>query len=557
MLIPDETLSLSRKERMKNQIKHRHQRIRTGSNLWIIIWLTFSIFPVLPLTSSLWQDALADTPYAYLVWIPVFGFLWAAWSISRVNNYNDDAELNGIIGLPILIVSISIFLFAVKGNPGVYVGQDIGILFWPVWALALAWLIFGVGITKAIIKPMLYLLLAWSPLYVGLVNVTTQPLLNIANDGLTAFTHIINFIQPLQTAGNYLVLTGNTWYPVQVSSLCSGADSFLAILILLPIIFVFFQGSLIKKGILIVTALLLTIIMNIFRLVILTVALHFWGVNFTFGDLHPVIGFILFLFSIGVIALIGKFLGFTGVPSVTSHHAKKPGVFRASLVVISSIAVILGLWPLYFWVQGSFADPISVTSNQLSILMPQLKGFNRSLLGVYPEEAVLGPGAYGTAYAYSNLKGDYAMGEEWWSNNLNTLLSYGVNNCLLFHGNTILGKTSFTVRPGITANAFAILLPSSSTSGGKQDFFEDVSYTFAVKYNGNPAYIRAEFAAPIQYQVSPSAKMVQSQAIQQLLNAQYHNTTTKEGFQYLTSGQVTSAKHFVSFIHNFANLQMS
>ena len=545
----------SRKEKYRQK---NPKKIKLKSyKLWIFIWLIFSILPILPLTASLWQDALADTPYAYLIWIPVFGFLWAAWAISRVSRYQDDAELNSIMSIPVLIIAVAVFIAAVKNNPGIYIGQDIGILFWPLWSIALAWMIFGIGITKAIIKPMLYLLLAWSPLYVGIVNFTTPPLLSIANNGLLQFAKTVNYIQTLHTYGNYLVETAGSWYAVQVSSLCSGADSFLAILIMLPVIFVFFHGTWFRKAFLIIVALVLTVFMNILRLILLTISLHYWGVNFTFGELHPVIGFILFLLSIGIIAMIGKLLGFRGIPSKHQANAKNPGILRFSIVSISTIIVTIGLWPLYFWVQGSFSNPITVPSNELATLMPNLKGFHRALLGVFPEAAILGPGAYGTAYAYSNATGDYAMGEEWWSNNLNTLLSYGVNNCLLFHGNTIIGNTSFTVRPGITAHAYAILLPPSSTSGGNQDFFEDVSYTFAVKYNGNPAYIRAEFATPIQYQISPSAKILQSTAIQQLLNAQFHGMDQSSGYQYLTSGQVKSANHFVAFIHNFANLQMS
>ncbi len=268
-----EPITVSRSQRMRQkQVTHSF----FVSHTWLIaIWLGASIIPILPLTMPLWQSALADTPYAFLVWIPVFSFFWAVWSLLQATSYSDDVELNGIVGIPMLLLVGSILLFAVKGNPAVFIGQSIGLLFWPLWSLSLAWLIFGLGSTRRVIRPLAYLLLAWSPLYSFIVNITNPPLEVISNVGMHTLTRIISWIQAMATDGNYLILHGGSWVPVQVSTVCSGSDSFLAMVILLPIILVLLQGSWIKKIMMIVIAGFLTILMNLLRLFSLVFALHY------------------------------------------------------------------------------------------------------------------------------------------------------------------------------------------------------------------------------------------------------------------------------------------
>lgn len=556
MSIFHEPIAVSRSQRMRQ--KQGSHSFSLTPTWWIYIWIATSILPVLPLTMPLWQSALADTPYAFLVWIPVFSFFWAAWSLLQTTSYNDDVELNGIVGIPTILLIGSILLFAVKGNPAVFIGQSIGLLFWPLWALSLAWLIFGLGSTRRLIRPLAYLFLTWSPLYSFIVNFSNPPLEAISNVGMHGLTRVISWIQAMSINGNYLILHGGTWVPVQVSTVCSGSDSFLAMVILLPIILVLFQGSWLKKIVMIVIAGFLTILMNLLRLFTLVFALHYAGSNFTFGILHPILGFILFIVSIVILSIIGKIIGLKSHAMTFTKALKTPGTFHALIVLLITIVLTVALWPLYFWTAGSYSNPINVSTNKLSLLMPQVTGYERNLLGNYNEDAVLGPGSYGTAYAYSNIKGDYAMGEEWWTYNLNTLLSYGVNNCLLFHGDTILAKTSYTVRPGIQAEVYAMLLPASQI-GGAQDLFEDVAYTYAVNFNGKSAYIRAEFATPVAYHTSAKSAVRQGQIMQRILNAQFHATSILPSVgitSALAQGQFQKLQHFTFFIKSFATSQL-
>jgi hypothetical protein len=190
--------------------------------------------------------------------------------------------------------------------------------------------------------------------------------------------------------------------------------------------------------------------------------------------------------------------------------------------------------------------------------MPNMPGYHRTLLGVYNEASVLGPGSYGTAYAYTTNSGQYAMAELWWSYNLSALKSYGVNDCLLFHGDDISGKHTFFVAPGIQATSYAVLL-TPSVVHGKRNLYEDVSYMYAVKYHGRTAYIRAEFATPVKYGVSSSNTAVHQliEALPSLWNAQQEKGQTGPKGNTYPAINGTKLIQFHSFVRNFSNITLN
>ena len=139
----------------------RKSSSKITSLLWIYAWILTSSIPLIPYATPLWSGALADTPYAYLVWVPVFAFTWAGWTLRRTLQYNDDAELNSIIGIPMLIFCSILLITGMTQWQYYFVGQSIGLLIWPFWSLGLAWMMFGVGVTRYLYRPLSYLILTW------------------------------------------------------------------------------------------------------------------------------------------------------------------------------------------------------------------------------------------------------------------------------------------------------------------------------------------------------------------------------------------------------------
>lgn len=556
--------NMENSEHFESRSRRGRQRVRTGTRPlhgsvgWIAVWIAASILPILPYAQPLWGDALADTPYAYLVWIPVFAFFWAGWSMSRTDAYKDDAELNGIMGVLLLLLSGALLVAGMTSWAGSFVGDSAGLLVWPLWALGLAWIMFGVGVTGKLVRPLLYLLLVWPPIYSWIVNVTNPILENLANASLTVFAHFAPWLRVSYVYGDYYVKHAGHWFGVQVSSVCSGSDSFLAMLILLPIILVLFEGTVLRKAILIGFAAVMSVVMNLLRLIILVISGHLVGSNFTFGTLHPVLGMILFVVTLIILALVGKLIGVRSKTVRATQSLPIPGWIRAGVAMAGALVLTVLLWPIYNWAAGSFGAPISVNTNNLSQLMPQMAGYNRSILGTFDEASVLGPGSYGRAFAYSNRQGGYMMAEEWWTYNLSALQSYGVNNCLLFHGYSVLGRQNFNVHPGVAAQAFAVLLPSNAAGGNSRGAFEDVAYIYAVKYKGRNAYIRAEFMTPIRYGVQVKGPL--ASVLPLALKAQYGASgsaaQTLSALPTLTAPERNSLQAFDFFVRTFARQSM-
>lgn len=521
--------------------------------MWTLVWIIGSVIPVVPYAVPLWNHALADTPYAYLIWIPVFAFLWAGYNLLQSPNYKDDSELNGILGTLLIVFSGALLVAGMTRWSQAFVANDAGLLIWPLWALGLAWLMFGVGTTGRLIRPLSYMMLAWPPIYTAIVNLTNPVLYGLSNYVVKISSHWVSWLLPTPPDGTYLVSYHGTWVQVAVSTACSGGDSFLAMIILLPVILVAFSGQLWKKFILIAIGGALTIVMNLIRVASLIASVHWFGGNFTFGVLHPTSGLVLFIFILGLLALAGKALRLQAISSKSTGSLSVPGWPRVLLTLGSAGTLTFLLFPLYGWAAGSLRAPIPVSTDKLSELMPQIPNFERNLLGVYNEASVLGPGSYGTAYAYSNPQGQYNMAEMWWSYNLSALDSYGVNDCLLFHGNDILATQSFQLMPGITAHAFAVLLPPTEV-GGKRSLFEDVSYLYTVQYQGRKAYIRAEFATPISNDVAHNDASVQQMATSLLKH--WGTTSSSATPDNLPALAALNFIGFHEFIANFSNVSL-
>ncbi len=530
------------------------------SLLWIGAWIVCSTVPVLPFAQPLWANALADTPYAYLMWIPVFAFFWAAWSLTRMQARDDDSELGVVMGLPLMLFAGVLFLGGMTVWSAAFIGNSAGLLVWPVWALAVAWVLFGVRVTGRLLRPLLYLLLGWPPIYSDIVNVTNPLLEDIAVRMSNTFAHAVSWIQVAPGYGVYLIFHGGSWNPVVISSVCSGSDSFLAMLILLPIILVLFDGSLPRKWILIGAAAVLAVVMNLLRLLILMVSDHYIGSNFTFGVLHPVLGMILFIVILGLLAIVGRSIGLQGKTVGELRINLRPGVVRSAIAGAGAVALTVLLWPIYQWGAGSFGAPVPVTTNNLSALMPRMPGYSRASLGLFNDSSILGPHSYCQAFAYTNTNGRYIMAEEWWTPNLRALQTYGVNNCLLFHGFKVLGTQSFNIRPGVSAQAFAVLLPPARLHGPR-DAYYDVSYLYSALYHGKHVYLRAEFMTPIQYGAKPNSPLTAAMptALTNLFHSAHVTPGQRQALANMTALsplQQNTMLGFQSFVHKFSAATM-
>jgi exosortase/archaeosortase family protein len=459
------------------------------------MWAALSLAPMAGYAQPLWQNALADTPVADLVWIPLLATVWGVWNLgSMTERYADDGEVNLLLGSLLLLAAGFLLAVGVARWPVTFVYDHTGLLIWPLWALGLAWLFFGIGVTPRLLGPLAYLLLVWPPIFNPIVHVTQRVLTHWAVAALGLAAVHISWLRPAAPSGNFIILHAGTWYGVVIAQACSGADSLLGAAVLLPLLLTLFRGRPWAHAASVVGALLGALVINWLRLFFLVGSLHWWGPGITFNVLHPALGFLLFALLAVALAAAASLLGLKPRrwPRVTT--LRLPGRVRALTGLVVSAALFVVLLPLFRLPLGTLANPLPVASAQPSALLPPVPGFHASVVYRFNESSVLGDGAYTIAKEYVNQVGAFAVVEVWSTPDHNALLSYSFDNCLVYHGNDILARRALTLGNGLPIVAYAISLPPDFVGGPRLNYV-DLEWQMAVKTPAGVRYLRWSVAA--------------------------------------------------------------
>lgn len=452
-----------------------------GLSVKIGLWVLLSVWPMIFYAQPLWQNALADTPIAYLILIPILAMGWAWWNLGTITRpYPDDTEANLLLGgLAALVIGFILAVGPVRW-PSTFVYQHVGLLLWPFWSLALAWILFGLGVTRYILAPLAYLFLAWPAIFGTLADRTQNLLTRWAITALTGLSHNVPWLLSGQV-GTFYVRHGSQWIGVVVAQACSGADSLLGAAILIPLMLTVLKGPWRRMAMLVLTALVGALVINWLRLFIIVAAVHWIGGGWTFSYLHPVLGFILFAgLALGLTGLAGKL-------HLTIPHAWNglalPRVQRTQqiLSVVFAALLFVALLPYLSLPPGYFGNPAPVPTDQLSRLMPPLSGFIRIPKYYANESSVLGPHSATAADLYVSTRGAQILTEVWSTPSASNLASYGFRNCLLYHGENILAQWSFGLAPGIAATAYAVSLPPAIYGAPAGPTYIDIEWTDAIR----------------------------------------------------------------------------
>lgn len=440
------------------------------------------------------QNYLANNPLAYLIWIPVIAFGWALLQVGSQGSYTDDRELNMLLGGAGVIVFGLVIGWGTFHWPWVFAVDRLGILAWPFWALSLAWLLFGVGITRRLLLPLGYLLLCWPPLYTRAVAITMPRLDQLAVAAL-AIADRVAWIRRVPGTGTFLVHAPHGWVPVYVSQLCSGADSLIAVLLFLPVVLAFFSGPMAKKLGLLAGVACASVVMNLVRLEIIIGLLHWTGPTLALNIVHPVLGIILLGILMAALLKAAQRLGFhLALPRLSWDVAKNKALAGIIFSVAAAGALWLGLSPLGKRGPGTPTQPVAVSGIRLARYLPAIPGFRQKVVLSRSEASILGPDARTLAVNYT--QGSHiVMAEVWRTQEPLVLAGLGGRNCLLFHGNRILREAPVSLKHHIQGTAFVLVAPSVVISGPGNEFV-DMEYTVAARTaSGKHWYFRVEVAS--------------------------------------------------------------
>ncbi|MDQ0188811.1 exosortase/archaeosortase family protein [Alicyclobacillus cycloheptanicus] len=449
------------------------QKVRRFERLGFV-WVLASIIPVAPYAIPLFQGSLSDSPRAYLAWIPVLGFGWALWNL-RQTSVRVPKTSQSIPGIPLTIVT-GFLLFAGRFLwPHTLVGDDVGLLLWPLWSLGLFWVLFGVRATRLIFAPLCYLCLVWPPVFLRILSLVNPPLQNVVVRIFTWMSDGVSWMRPGLQPDVFDVTWGvNNVTHVVVTQACSGSDSILAMVILFPVVLVLFPIPLRKKLVLVLGGAVLVFVGNLLRLAIILFALHQFGLWFAFKILHPLLGTVLFLLVASGLLVFGtrrqlraphkhahatsaaareagatvRDSGAAGCVTSIAPQAWPP-VFAAGLAVLLSI----GLFPMYLWSTGTELRPRSLPSRDLSTLLPALPGYG---LQRVDDPGAQAKGVRPLAARYVSASGSPAItvSLRWASSQ--AARGRGFPDPLLQAGDTVLRQEEVSVQRGISGTAYEV-----------------------------------------------------------------------------------------------------
>ena len=170
--------------------------------------------------------------------------------------------------------------------------------------------IYGFRIFKELLFP-IAMLLFMIPVPAQIYSVLTMPLQLLVSKISVLAAQILGM--PIYREGNIIHLPDRT---LQVVQACSGLRSMTALLALSAVFGYFTLKSNTLRTILIVSGVPAAIVVNIFRVLIMVSAFHYFNYDLTKGNVHTAFGVFIFIIALFIIAATRKLLSLLDKPAI-------------------------------------------------------------------------------------------------------------------------------------------------------------------------------------------------------------------------------------------------
>lgn len=269
--------------------------------LWVMVAALF--FPVLRVLYSYRWDALGYT-HAFFILPVSLGLAW--WKRKELLGAFSETEGRfGPVALVILIFGGLMYLFGWRQDYMV-----IATLALIPFLYGFIGFIYGRAVQRVLLFPVLYLLLLVPPPF-AILDSITLPLRYISAAGVELIFCLFHY--PFERQGLMYVVKGQE---MMVDAACSGFRSLIT-MFSLGIVYVYVnKSSAIKKAVLVLAILPLSILGNILRIIIISLIGVYFGKEAAQGFLHSFSGIVIFLFIV---------LGFLAIEALWGRKEVKPG----------------------------------------------------------------------------------------------------------------------------------------------------------------------------------------------------------------------------------------
>lgn len=272
---------------LAGQVYKIFRDIKSRTCVLILLWLIlFS-----PVAASLCGEWIShsDNSHGFLVPLISLYFVW-----SERGKLNQIALASSSIGAVLLVICLIIYVVSYAG--------DIAFTARLMMVFSLFCIIlfnFGFDIVRLLLFPLLFLLFM-IPIPVSFIEKISIPMQLFASSASAYFIKLLSI--PVYQEGNILYFSQTQ---LEVAQACSGLRSIVS-LIMLSVIFAYlFPKSMIKKLILLMSAIPIALFANIARVTGTGILSHFYGSVMARGFLHDLSGLIVFVF--GFMALLLEF----------------------------------------------------------------------------------------------------------------------------------------------------------------------------------------------------------------------------------------------------------
>lgn len=435
-----------------------------------------------------------DTPLAYLGLVPFIALALAIVCGRRWRWEPDihDRYVDYILGIPLLFVALVITVVLPAMASSFYWRWRLDLLALPVFVAGAVTIVFGIRTTLRIRTAIAFLFLAWPLPYTLLVSGWLQGSTDATIHALRAVVGAIPIAHPIDAGDGSLfwIPYGAGGFRVSVASACAGVNGSLGFLLVGAAVAAVVQGGAGRKLLWLGNGVVVTMTLNLVRILVIFGAGHAWGPSFALDALHPVIGLVTFNLGVGASLLSLPWFGLR-LDAISAPRPRPPATVRPSSQVLPSsrplpvqhaaaaLCIVLAASALAGRADAGLREfqPVAQDLGQprlgeWSAALARLDGWSVRQTDSYPwVQQYFGRDATWVRYAYlssattasggatKSLIPAFVNVDVIATSDLGTFSTYGLEACYGFHNYEVLDTQRIDLGAGIVGHSLAYFDP--------------------------------------------------------------------------------------------------
>ncbi len=437
---------------------HRHWRLAA--------LLVIGIAPFAQSLAAMRQFLLADNALGFVPFVPLVS-AYLFWQRAHMPSPpgKRDLLLDVFFFAPLAVGAVFILYIVPSQLSWYYWLNRVDLLAFPIWMLACAFLFLGYQQVLKTWPAWVFLFLVWPYPMVRLQVNATQPLVD-ATTWLAA--RLSRFLAlPYDVSGTAFTrnnLPEEEQITLIVGQLCSGTSLMGGVLLGGTAMMLLSRGRVMSRIKWVALGVALAFLANAVRVVALLLAAT-QDVAFAVNTLHPVLGVVLFILTLGVMLLLLRPFGLRFSPEPVGRAlvwlpAEGGGrILRALWVVAPAMALIVGVGvagaqQYDFLGIGDGAPQISIQSEKT--ILPAVEGWQLDHVTSISWADLFGRQSRGDVFLYTEPGSGEAPGKPWIlvqsviAETKSSLDRYTLEQCIDFHRRKLEGRQAVPLGHGVT-----------------------------------------------------------------------------------------------------------